>query len=350
MSLAKVPTELRHAKLYHHIDMGFLNRRLCLTALPPDIRSIYHERMKPGTDHMTVLANDHLLVTMLLDVCDALKAPTLLEALTLGEPSRLFRSTERLAPCPEVYEAPRVSQAVILDVDFEMPVIVSYHTEHLVSSTGKMVLAAGAERGHVESMVGVVRRKDDVYEIEPLVMGAPWFEHARNGHNPMLMWLGRDLGEVLPEDVDQFSDMTSILPKSAEEWLDVMANVPEREIKTAFTKLLAEPSKSDWGGETNDHFSNNVSIGGRRTTAAFLFKGPAVFREMTLDMCGKRADQIHRLTQSGAEISIVQNSHLIGETVRKTLRCLTVYPGASRKYCFIDGLATYRILKAYSLI
>jgi hypothetical protein len=33
---------------------------------------------------MTVLSNDHLLVTMLLDVCQAVKAPTLLEALTLA--------------------------------------------------------------------------------------------------------------------------------------------------------------------------------------------------------------------------------------------------------------------------
>jgi len=31
---------------------------------------------------MTVLSNDHLLVTMLLDVLQALKHPTLLEALT----------------------------------------------------------------------------------------------------------------------------------------------------------------------------------------------------------------------------------------------------------------------------
>jgi len=73
----------------------FLNRRLCITALRP-IRAQFLERMKPGTDHVTVLSNDHLLVTMLLDLCQSIKAPTLLEALTLGKPRNLFRSTERL--------------------------------------------------------------------------------------------------------------------------------------------------------------------------------------------------------------------------------------------------------------
>ena len=121
-------------------------------------------------------------------------------------------------------------------------------------------------------------------------------------------------------------------------------------LKAAFANLLTEPTKKDWGGESNDHFSNNVSVNGQRKTAAFLLKGPAVFREMTLEMCGKRADQIFRLVRSGAEISIVQNAHQIGEAVRETLRSMTVYPGRPRKYCVIDGLATYRILKAYDLL
>jgi hypothetical protein len=110
MSASDIPADLRTENFFHRIDPGFLNRRLCITALGP-IREKYLERVKPGTDHMTVLSNDHLLVTMLLDVCQAVKAPTLLEALTLGKPRHLFRSTERLAPCPEVYEkARRVEQ------------------------------------------------------------------------------------------------------------------------------------------------------------------------------------------------------------------------------------------------
>ena len=68
---------------------------------------------------------------------------------------------------------------------------------------------------------------------------------------------------------------------------------------------------------------------------------------MTLEMMGKRADQIYRLTRTSADIYVVQHSHLIGDAVRGTLRALSIYPGGTKKYCVIDGLATYRIMKAY---
>ena len=300
---------------------------------------------------MTILSNDHLLVTVLLDVSEEVKAPTLLEALKAGQPRALFRSTERLAPCPEIYDAARVDHAVELELDFGKPVRIAYHTEHLVSSTGKMILAEGSKGGFVQSIVGILHEKPDRFEIEPLVIGSPWFDHSRNrGRSAELMFIGSDFGEILPEDIDQFAEMKNVTVASTDEWLHVMRQLPEEKVKIALTSLLNEPAKKDWGGESNDHFSSNVSVAGRRRTAAFLLKGPSDFREMTLDMCGKRADQIYRLANSAAEISIVQHCHLIGAAVRNTLRALTVFPGYPRKYCLIDGQATYRILRAYSLI
>lgn len=166
----------------------------------------------------------------------------------------------------------------------------------------------------------------------------------------MLMWCSREHGELLAEDIAQFARLTEVVPASANEWMEVMSTMPEAKVKAAFAALLAEPTKKDWGGEANDHFSANVSVGGRSRTAAFLLKGPTAFRAMTLDMCGKRADQIYRLAASGAEVSVVQHAHLIGEAVRATLRALTVYPGRPRKHCLIDGQATYRILRAYGFV
>ena len=352
MLAVDIPERLRAKDKFHHIDLGFLNSRLCIGALPDQVRQEFIERQKPGSDHLTRLANCHLLVTMLLDSCEAVGAPTLLKALTLGKPRHLFRSTERLAPCPDIYDAARVCHAVELDIDFGKPVVIAYHTSHLVSETRKMVLHAGASEGHVNSIVGLLHDKPDRFEIEPLVIGAPWFDHWRNGSDSeTLMWLGSSFGEIQPEDIDQFSEMSQVEVGSAEEWKDAMSALPESRVKEAFAGLLSEPTKKDWGGEFDDHFSGNVSVRGRRRTAAFLLKGPSSFREMTLEMCGKRADQIHRMVDSDADISVVQHAHLIGAVVRRTLRELTVRPGDSRrKYCLIDGQATYRILKAYSLL
>jgi hypothetical protein len=343
--------DLRRDDFYQHIDMGFLNRRLCLSALPPDIRHLYVERSEPGFDHFTVLRNDHLLVTIILDLCDALKAPTLLEALRVGGPRRLFRSVERLGPCPEIYDASRVRHPVLIDIDFGKPVEIAYHTEHLVSSTGRMTLHEGAERGYREAIVGLLHDRGDRYEVEPLVIGAPSLDHPRNSKGgDVLAWLSHDYGEILPEDIDQFAKMAEVHISDAAEWMDAMSRIPEATVKAAFTHLLAEPSKKDWGGEANDHFSASLSLDGRRKTAAFLLKGPTRFREMTLDMCGARADQIYRLANSGADISVVQHAHLVGEAVRATLRAMTVHPGQTRRFCVIDGPATYRILKAYDLL
>jgi hypothetical protein len=96
---------------------------------------------------MTVLMNDHLLVTMLIDVCTGVRAPTPAEALTMQKPKLLFMSTERLERCPEIYNAERVRQAVHLDIDHGKPVSLAYHTRHIVSDTGRMTLALGFQEG-----------------------------------------------------------------------------------------------------------------------------------------------------------------------------------------------------------
>ncbi|MEP2828356.1 hypothetical protein [Parvibaculum sp.] len=347
MSIESLDVKLRTMDAFSHIDMGFLNRRLCLTALPNAIRDVYFERAKVGDDHLTRLNNDHLLVTMLLDVCDAVHAPTLLVALEENKPKLLFRSTEQLEPCPNIYDEPRVRHKVVTDLEFSKPVFIAYHTEHLVSSTGKMNLAEGS----FEAIVGLLHNKEDCYEIEPLVIGAPWLDHPRNGPDgARLMWFGREFGEILPEDIQQFVKLKDVDVDSADEWLNAMKHLPEKRVKEAFAELLAEPTKKDWGGETNDHFSSSIVVNGNRCTGAFLLKGPTNFREMTLDMCGKRADQILRLAESGADVSVVQHSHVVGEAVRKVLRSLVVHPGKHRKFCIIDGKTTYRILKAYEFL
>jgi hypothetical protein len=352
MSIADISTELRTRDAFHHIDMGFLNHRLCMTALGELGRNFYADRALPGDGHQARLSNDHLLVTILEDICEQRGVPTLLEALQARETGIMFRSTEKLAACPEIYNEKRVDHLVELPVDFGKPVVIAYHTRHLVSDTGKMTLAEGSGKGYVQSIIGRLHDEVDRYRIESLVIGAPWYDHPRNdGDNGQLMWLGQDFGEILPEDIEQFREMKGVTVASAEEWQYVMSALPERVVKESIASLLLEPTKKDWGGETDDHFSANVTVGGRRRTAAFLFKGPTFFREMTLDMTGKRADQIYRLTRTDADIYVVQHSHLIGDAVRGTLRALTIYPGGNKKkYCVMDGLATYRILKAYGRI
>lgn len=344
-----VSENYRVADYFSHIDMGFLNRRLAISALGP-ARNDFLARQRPGTDHMTQLANDHLLVTMLIDVFSALEAPTLAQALVLGKDRHIFMSTERLAPCPEIYSATRVSHGVHLEFDYGKPVNIAYNTSHIVADTGRMTLAEGYTAKYRQAIIGVLHDKGEQFEIEPIVIGAPWLDHRRNDAGMSAMWGGYDYGEVLAEDIAEFAAISGAQVSDANEWMSVMSELPEDTVKKAIAKLLKEPPKADWGGEENDHFSANVTIDGKKRTAAFLLKGPTKFKEMTPAMCGKNGDQIYRLVNSGAYLSVVQHSHLIGTAVRETLRAFTVQPGRSRKFCVLDGQATYRLLKAYGLL
>ena len=213
-----------------------------------------------------------------------------------------------------------------------------------------MSLADGYQKGYRHAIVGLLHDKGDSFEIEPIVIGAPWLDHPRNKRGEAAIWLGYDYGEILPEDIAEFALMKEAVVESADEWMSVMERIPEAHIKKSFAGLLNEPAKSDWGGEENDHFSANVTVGGRRCTAAFLLKGPAKFQELTPAMCGRNGDQIYRLTRAAADISAVLHAHLIGAAVRATLRSMVVTPGRSRKFCVMDGQATYRLLKAYRLL
>ena len=271
MSADDIPEKFRLADFFGHIDMGFLNRRLAITALGPT-RNEFLARQKPGEDHMTILANDHLLVTMLIDVCSALEVPTLAEALKLGKPKHLFMSIERLQPCPEIYEAERVTHAVHLDIDYGKPVNIAYHTSHLVSDTGRMTLTDGYSKGYRHAMIGLLHDKADSFEVEPIVIGAPWLEHPRNEAGADAIWFGHDYGEILPEDIAEFTRMKAVVTASADEWMSVMENIPEAYVKRSIASLLKEPTKSDWGGEENDHFSANITIAEKRRTAAFPLK------------------------------------------------------------------------------
>lgn len=355
MTIDSIPRDLRIADNFHYIDIGFVNRRICMTLLDANGRlPAYMDSIDSDSGPMAKLANDRKLVKMVLDVCQGLNAPTLLGALNQDVERHLFRSTERLDPCPDIYESPRVRHRVQSDISLDKPILVAYHTEHIVSSTGRMILKYGAPDNYVVSVVGILHDKNQCYEIEPMIMGRPWYIHPGNDTESncnSLMYLDRIIGEILPEDIDEFKKMSEITVGSKGEWMNAMKSVPESEVKNAFCTLLKEPSKNDWGGETDDHFSRSITINQRRRTASFLLKGPSQFREMTLDMCGKRADQIHRMVDTRADVSIIQHAHLVGSVVRRTLRDLTMYPGERlRKYCIIDGKSTYQILKAYSLL
>jgi hypothetical protein len=345
VSIGQLSQSERLLTPYHHIDPGFINRRLCFSVFGQPLVQFFNEHRRDGDDHWTRLANDHLLVELVLHACNGSAVPTLGEVLSEEPPRRrLWCSTERLQGNPAVYDGGRLRNRILLPYEFDREVFLEFNASHIVADTGRSEMAS---ENVVSIVAGVHRVTEREVECRPVIMGAPSFDHPANGEvGAHLSWYAWDVFEILPDDIAEFSQLVEVNP-SAEEWSAAMAAIPEAHVKLAFSQILGELTRKDWGGEQADHFSAGVRVGSERLTAAFLLKGPATFREMTPEMLGKRADQIYRLASTPAKLLVLQHAHAIGEAVRATLRAFAVSPAHPRRYCLIDGRDTYRILKAY---
>lgn len=156
---------------------------------------------------------------------------------------------------------------------------------------------------------------------------------------------------LYPQQIDQLQNI-DFKWNPTKKLFNELKNVSEQKVKELFCKLLSEVEiPKDWGGEEFDIFSSNLSVDGRRLTAAFLLKGPSKFHEMTLADCGKNGDQIYRLFNTPADVFVLQHCHKVSPAVRKTMEAfaLTQYSHQCN-YTIIDGYDTARILRSNGMI
>ena len=211
--------------------------------LPQPYREKYRQRLVPGDNKITELANDRLVVDMLVDIYRHVDTPALRNV--LGQTGQtLFLATEVLPPCKDVFEVSRVNYRVGLNTNFGKPLNLAYHTEHIVTTTGRERLAKGA----LQAILGVCHDYPDRFEIEPLIIGTPLLNHPRNGSERARDYLmfspySPSYGEILPEDIDEFREMKNVTVNNVDTWAEVMRHVREEELKKAFATRLSEPTK-----------------------------------------------------------------------------------------------------------
>ena len=336
---------LRTRNMRLMIDPGFVHRRRIETIIGTRamqlLDNLVHDLpvLPDGTRRVRI---DHIYTHLMLKYCAVNNVPTLEESLVKGNCS-LFCSTLRVRPCTTFYDVERAVSDWVPTLPFGRKVKIQYSTELVTGGT----LRSRLHQGSTISMVGLVADVDarDIM-IDPLVIGFPWLESDNPRWNDELMFYRNEFYENYIEDFSEFSDVTNLpLPCSHE----IMKNVPEAGFKRALAKILGEKEGNDWGGETSDHFTSNLHLDGRRLNAAFLLKGPARYRPMTVAQLGKNGDQILRLAQEPADVLIVQHCHDITPAVRTMLRALVVQPGRPRRFCCVDGRESLRLLNAFDL-
>lgn len=155
--------------------------------------------------------------------------------------------------------------------------------------------------------------------------------------------------ELHPENIDQFAGINKTWTPTEAAFKQIRT-VPEQAVKELLCQLLDEYAvPNDWGGEECDVFTANLSVNGRRTTAAFLLKGPARFHPMKPTDLGKNGDQLYRLFNIPAQIFVVQHCHNIGAAVRKQAEAFALQRSfiAPCQVVFLDGFTTARLLHAH---
>ncbi len=174
-------------------------------------------------------------------------------------------------------------------------------------------------------------------------------EIRQKGTNIPLPQVSHPPERVYVDDIDSFKKVKDIRPES------VMGLVPlsvsEADIKQSIADIIGERFiPKDWGGEKSDLYSTHVILSGKRTSTAFMLKGPSV-KKLTIARCGKNGDQLLRLMREPARLFVVQS---VGEIVTEVIDLLkTLASEKGRRsneklyYCIVDGVDTARILRAY---
>lgn len=349
MSTPHFTPQERVAELEWHIDNGFIYHKKCFSIFGDKFLSLYSKYKKPDERYPNNVYNDDLIVRLAIKFCKASNIDTLSQVLQNPQKEQLFCSIEHFAGTEDVYTKDRVKNKILLPFPYDKEVYTEFSTKFITCDTGKV--EQGSE--NKIAIIGIIYKITETEIIaHPLIMGGPTFNNPFKIQNvpiEKLLFEGSNWFEVKPEEIDNFSKLKDV-DVTIEEWQDYMRNISEDEIKLKICEILKDTPQKDWGGEFNDHFSNSLTIGGKRFTTAFLLKGPAggnKFKEMIPTFLGKNGDQINRLSKTPAELIILQHCHDIGEAVRETLKAFAVAPHIQKRFCLIDGRDTFRILKAY---
>jgi len=303
-------------------------------------------RLPPQPEELQIKRISSIYSQVLLDVCKEGDAKPLswLAAQPTPNPGTIICSTDVFQGTDAVWKAKRASAVWLPNICFDRTARLVFSPEHIYSTTQREELSRKAVIAHV-SRLKQVHEPDLV--LEPLVMGAPWVEGIDEALRERLIYSRYNFFEQYVEDVDEFSEVKEVPTEI--DW-SAMARISERAFKICITKLLGDTPSKDWGGERSDHFSAHLHLHGHRMTAAFLLKGPARFRPMTVAHLGKNGDQIYRLASEPAELLVLQHCHEVTPPVRAQLRAFAVQPSHPRRYLIIDGRDSFRLLMAYNLV
>jgi hypothetical protein len=238
----------------------------------------------------------------------------------------------------------RASFSARLATDKSTCVRGEYNAARLTCDTAAGQLS-GTKRQFVLGYIKTITT--DGIELRPIAIAQRWLRPTPeiDGWHPV------DPAHVWPGAVDQFAGVDFALRLTRAD-LDVLKDIPEKDVKRAFAEIIGEPEvPNDWGGEQFDLWTTGaLSVEGQQLRTAFAFKGPAEFHPMTIATLGKNGDQIDRLAQTACDLMVVQHCHAITAPVVNMLKAYASNSRNPKRYMIVDGYNTVRILRHFGAI
>lgn len=327
------------------VDPGFVHHRKIESILGEIGSEIINQQIAniplQTPDWRKEVIVDSVYSRVILDFCKVNGIKTLQQVL-LDECGQLFCSIVNVLPCEKIYDS---SRAIIECKSIEG---IDYKVEFHISSNRirSDTLRTGLHQGGEFAMVAqYYTRSGSMLIFHPLLIGYPYLADSKTGN---LLWKNyTNYYQLHLEDFKEFEIVKQYpLPDSFEE----MRHIQEGVFKKCLSKILAESTPKDWGGESSDFFTSHLHVQERRLSAAFLLKGPAKYSKMMPSHLGKNSDQIVRLSKEPADVLIVQHCHDISPVVIEMLKVFATQPSNPRHYCVIDGRESLRMLKAFNLV
>ena len=211
--------------------------------------------------------------------------------------------------------------------------------DHLYSSTSNQLLT-GRKRMLI---AGQFEFTGQAVAVQPYIIGDMMEDFGGGG----LQTSWSASVRVYPSQIDAFANLDDEEPPSKGD-LQALLRISEDDVKNAIADIIGEPFvPKDWGGEKSDLPTNRLTIDGEPHSAAFIFKGPSLPREMHPADMGKRGDQLVRVFDEPVELVVIQHCNKIANTVVRIAESLAMDVRRPRRYCIMDGADTVRLLKAY---
>lgn len=251
-----------------------------------------------------------------------------------------FRRKQRLRRA----NVPQVDFHERLSTDPGVEVYGTFNPEHCVGTSGGLLLS---RKRNVYVLGHVTALTSERIMLRPILIGRRFYGLASPNTPPDRLPGAEVKRRVFPAQVQQFSKIAEQKGPSRRD-LEALRAVPERQVKEWLAEIIGEGRiPKDWGGEQSDLYTSRLVVDGEPVAAAFLLKGPAQFRAMTVKALGKNGDQIERLYQEPADLLVVQHCHEITPQVISMMETYAWDARRPRQYMVIDGYDTLRLLRAY---